>query len=81
MVHELKIDIAYFKYVLVGEKTFEIRKNDRRYRVGDHIILNEWDEQTHSYTGRKVSGKIKYITDFMQLPDYIVFSFDLDSNQ
>lgn len=81
MVHELKINTVYFEYVLNGEKTFEIRKNDRKYKVGDCIILNEWDEQFKNYTGRQIYGKIKYITDFMQLPDYVVFSFDLDSNQ
>ncbi|EIL5148096.1 DUF3850 domain-containing protein [Listeria innocua] len=79
MVHELKINITYFKYVLIGEKTFEIRKNDREYKVGDSIVLNEWNNEKEVYTGRKVSGKIRYITDFMQLPGYVVFSFEIDS--
>lgn len=79
MVHKLKININYFKDVLIGKKTFEVRKNDRDYKVGDSIVLNEWNNEEQYFTGRKVSGKITYITDFMQLPGYVVFSFEIDS--
>lgn len=79
MVHELKINVNYFKHVLIGNKTFEVRKNDREYKVGDSIVLNEWNNEEQYFTGRKVSGKITYITDFMQLPGYVVFSFEMDS--
>lgn len=36
-LHELKIKEEYFKEVLRGNKTFELRKNDRDYQVGDLI--------------------------------------------
>lgn len=35
--HKLKLDIAFCDAVLSGEKSFEIRKNDRGYQKGDHI--------------------------------------------
>lgn len=36
-LHELKIKDEYFKEVLRENKTFELRKNDRDYQVGDLI--------------------------------------------
>lgn len=36
-VHELKIKSTYFNEVANGVKTFELRKNDRDYQVGDLI--------------------------------------------
>ena len=36
-VHNIKIKKKYYDAVLSGEKTFEIRKNDRDYQVGDII--------------------------------------------
>lgn len=35
--HKLKLHIAFCDEVLSGEKSFEIRKNDRGYEKGDHI--------------------------------------------
>lgn len=37
MIHELKIKECYWKDVWNGRKTFEIRKNDRDFKVGDII--------------------------------------------
>lgn len=38
MVHELKIAPEYFKDVRTGLKKFEIRKNDRDFKVGDRLF-------------------------------------------
>lgn len=38
-IHELKLDIKYFKDVLEQKKTFEIRKNDRDFKLGDVLAL------------------------------------------
>lgn len=35
--HELKLDIKYCDDVLCRRKNFEIRYNDRNYKVGDKI--------------------------------------------
>lgn len=37
--HELKIKSNYLDDIESGKKTFEIRKNDRNYQVGDEIIF------------------------------------------
>lgn len=36
-VHELKIKYEYLVDIVLGNKTFELRKNDRNYQVGDLI--------------------------------------------
>lgn len=40
MLHELKIQENYYNEVLKGDKTFELRKNDRDYQVGDYVVFN-----------------------------------------
>lgn len=37
--HELKLDIKYFNDVKSGKKNFEIRKNDRDFRLRDNLKL------------------------------------------
>lgn len=38
-LHRLKIDEHFFDLVAMGQKPFEIRKNDRNYEIGDYLIL------------------------------------------
>ena len=42
-LHELKIEDEYFIEVLRANKTFELRKNDRDYQVGDLIHFVDID--------------------------------------
>ncbi|MFH7619636.1 DUF3850 domain-containing protein [Leuconostoc mesenteroides] len=42
-IHELKLDTEYFDDVNSGLKTFEIRKNDRDYQVGDLLSLSRFE--------------------------------------
>lgn len=39
-LHELKIKQEYYEQVFSGLKTFELRKDDRGYEVGDIITFN-----------------------------------------
>lgn len=59
MVHNLKILPMYFEEVRLGNKTFELRKNDRPYNVGDTLILKEFDG--NGYTKRELTREITYI--------------------
>jgi hypothetical protein len=62
ITHELKIYPRFFEAVMSGDKTFELRRNDRDYKVGDILLLEEFeDEICGSYTGRNLSVTISYI--------------------
>lgn len=74
MIHKLKIQPQYFIEVCTGKKSFEIRKNDRNFQVGDKLLLKEFESETRSYTGRVIERKITYITDYAQQDDYIVMA-------
>ena len=37
--HRLKVFVKYADAIMSGAKTFEIRKNDRGYEVGDSIVF------------------------------------------
>ncbi|MEJ9303083.1 DUF3850 domain-containing protein [Priestia megaterium] len=77
MLHNLKINKEFFGPVLDQIKTFEIRKNDRNFRVGDKVTLNEWDNEKKRYTGRRTNIEIIYMTDYEQKDNYVVFSFKI----
>lgn len=59
--HHLKTWPSYFAAVADGRKTFEARKADRDYRVGNTLVLKEWDPKTNQYSGREVRRTITYI--------------------
>ena len=61
MVHDLKLWSEYFKDVANGNKTFEVRKNDRGYKVGDSLKLAEYCPTKKAYTGRTITKKVSYI--------------------
>ena len=58
-IHEVKISSIYFDDVAAGIKNFELRKNDRGYRVGDILKLNE--VKSGKETGRFIKAKIEYM--------------------
>ena len=78
MEHELKIYPKYLDDVLSGIKTFEVRKNDRRFLVGDTLVLKEWDNI--KYSGREVRATVVYMLDdkfFGLTPGYVVLGIKL----
>lgn len=76
MCHNIKLDKKYYDLVCKNIKTFEIRYNDRNYKVGDYLKLEEYDTYNKLYTGRSSVRLITYILDdFIGLqPGYIVMS-------
>lgn len=59
--HDLKTINPYFQAVWDGVKTFEIRKNDRNFKVGDLLKLREYLPDCSGYTGRVIYAEINYI--------------------
>lgn len=64
-VHELKTWPQFFEAVARGEKTFEARKDDRNFAVGDALILREWSEG--HFTGKNI---VRVITYKLSDPDF-----------
>lgn len=59
--HALKTVNPFFKDVVEGKKTFEVRKADRNFSPGDRLLLQEWDNENGQYTGEEWTGRITYI--------------------
>ena len=59
--HELKSWPDYFEPLLDGSKPFEVRINDRHFKVGDILKLREYDDRKGSYTGRELRKKVTYV--------------------
>lgn len=76
----LDIQEKYLLPIIAGDKTFEIREQrDRKFYVGQYICLKhtsiESDKKRAINTMLIIN--IKYITDYDQKPDHVVFSFDI----
>ena len=72
-LHDIKIHEEFFAPVFDGQKTFEVRRNDKNYMPGDIVIMREWSLE-HGFTGRAVCKEIGYVTAFNQRPGWCVFS-------
>lgn len=60
--HELKSWSRFFDPIVTGDRRHELRRNDRDYRVGDRLVLREFDESLGSYTGRECTAVVTSIT-------------------
>lgn len=70
--HRLKVFVKYADAIMSGAKTFEIRKDDRGYKVGDEIVFNVVADDCHSFeeaARHPFSGAIYRI-------DYILDDFE-----
>lgn len=76
--HVLKTVQPFFDHVASGVKTFEIRENDRGFKVGDRVLLREYDPHTEMYSGESILIEITYtLSGFYPVPhNWMVFSFD-----
>lgn len=74
--HELKCLPEYFSRIQSGQKTFEIRKNDRDFQVGDILILKEHkpslERDFYPQTVPVFQAEIVYMTSFEQKEGYVV---------
>ena len=59
--HFLKVVPEYFEALAEGKKGFEIRKDDRDYKEGDNLVLEEYNPEKREYTGRCLTRKIIYV--------------------
>lgn len=61
MTHELKVWPQFYDAIIRKDKTFEVRRHDRDFAVGDELILREWDRVEERRTGRVTIRNITYI--------------------
>lgn len=82
--HELKIWPRYFKRVRDGQKTFEVRLNDRDFQPGDTIVLREWEPESDTAPGRYTSDLFFVLITYVfhgdgtngVMPGYVVFGIE-----
>lgn len=71
-LHELKIKHEYLVEVTMGRKTFELRKNDRDYQVGDLIRFIDIKQDSKGdcdiYINKDTLYKITYV--LKDVPEY-----------
>jgi len=53
--------IPYFQEILDGKKTFDARLANFECKVGDILVLEEYDPKLKKYTGRKSEKEISFI--------------------
>ncbi len=51
----------YFDAVVSGKKKYELRVNDFDIEEGDMLLLEEWDPETNTYTGRSIEKRVTYV--------------------
>lgn len=66
--HYLKTWQPYYDDIAFGLKPFEVRKNDRDYKVGDILVLQEYDNEINKYTGWELPPL--FITYILDDPNY-----------
>lgn len=76
MQYPLKIWPQFFELVILGLKDFEIRNNDRNFKVGDKIQATEFNPVTDKSTGRQIKGRISHVLKDCPglLPGYVALS-------
>lgn len=59
--HDLKIWPVHFMELSEGKRTYDVRKDDRVYRVGDLLRLREWDPSTKTYSGKGMVLRVTWV--------------------
>lgn len=61
MTHTPKTLKQLFEFQENGKKIFELRKDDRPYKVGDMLLSNAYESEKNGYTGRVAIYRVLYI--------------------
>jgi hypothetical protein len=65
-VHHVKSWPQYFGPIKNGQRTHDLRRNDRGFQVGDAMVLEEFDPQAQKYTGETCEVEITSMTSMSQ---------------
>lgn len=73
--HKLKLGIEFWDVVMAGQKTFEVRLNDRGFQKGDQIIFEKVDKSGLSLLTESEVFEIRYVLSGWGLQDgHVAFS-------
>lgn len=61
-VHVVKSWSHFFDAIKAGQKTHDLRVDDRNYQVGDQLILQKYDNINGFYLHDECTVEITYIT-------------------
>ena len=78
MIHELKILPEYYEEVKCGNKNFELRKNDRDYKVHDTLRLRAWKDGQYldkSPLERVISYMLMDCPEYGLMDGYVILGF------
>lgn len=73
--HKLKCWPQYFLSTRIERKTFEVRKADRDFQVGDYLCLLEFNPETDTLTGQYLYRQVTYILTSADAPRGLVDGF------
>jgi len=62
--HHFKTLPEPFEAMWQGQKPFEIRNNDRDYKLGDKFCSQEYDPIRMTFSGREIWGSITYFVGY-----------------
>lgn len=88
-IHELKVHPSYFIPLCTGEKSFEVRKNDRDFQVGDVLHLRPYNKEKSKIESERFNygyclAEIKHIllgNQFGIEKDYVVMALKVLSSK
>lgn len=64
-IHDLKVNASVWNALEIRVKTWEFRKNDRNFKVGDILLLRLYNPETKEYAepreGYKLIREVTYI--------------------
>ena len=61
--HRLKTWPSFFRDIEGGIKTFELRKNDRGFHLGDTLVIAEYDPWKDTFSGKEIMVRVVYFMD------------------
>lgn len=70
-VHELKCKSSEFWRINCGQKTAELRKNDRQFQYGDYIELSEVNDSGALLSSHLLVCRITAVTNASDWPDLL----------
>jgi hypothetical protein len=69
VTHELKTQPQFWQALVNGSRPFEVRRNDRKFSVGDMLILREWTPE-HGYISAACEGEIRQVSYVLRHEDF-----------